>query len=83
VVIVAGKDYGAGSSRDWAAKGPKLLGVRCGRPRPPPGRRPRRRDHLLGAGAARHHEADYYRHGGVLPYVLRTVLDPGRTPPAT
>lgn len=26
-VIVAGKDYGMGSSRDWAAKGPKLLGV--------------------------------------------------------
>jgi aconitate hydratase len=28
-VVVAGKDYGAGSSRDWAAKGPKLLGVRA------------------------------------------------------
>ena len=26
-VIFAGKDYGMGSSRDWAAKGPKLLGV--------------------------------------------------------
>ena len=29
VVVIAGKDYGAGSSRDWAAKGPKLLGVRA------------------------------------------------------
>ena len=28
-------------------------------------------------------EADYYRHGGVLPYVLRTVLDPGRRLPPT
>jgi len=28
LVIVAGRDYGAGSSRDWAAKGPALLGVR-------------------------------------------------------
>jgi aconitate hydratase len=27
LVIVAGKEYGTGSSRDWAAKGPKLLGV--------------------------------------------------------
>jgi aconitate hydratase len=39
VVVIAGKDYGAGSSRDWAAKGPKLLGVR---------------NHVLGARAARH-----------------------------
>jgi aconitate hydratase len=28
-VILAGKQYGAGSSRDWAAKAPKLLGVRA------------------------------------------------------
>jgi aconitate hydratase len=27
LVVVAGKEYGSGSSRDWAAKGPKLLGV--------------------------------------------------------
>lgn len=27
LVVVAGKEYGTGSSRDWAAKGPKLLGV--------------------------------------------------------
>jgi aconitate hydratase len=28
-VVIAGKEYGTGSSRDWAAKGPKLLGVRA------------------------------------------------------
>jgi aconitate hydratase len=28
LVILAGKEYGTGSSRDWAAKGPALLGVR-------------------------------------------------------
>jgi aconitate hydratase len=28
LVILAGKEYGSGSSRDWAGKGPKLLGVR-------------------------------------------------------
>ncbi|HXW90180.1 MAG TPA: aconitate hydratase AcnA, partial [Terriglobales bacterium] len=29
LVLLAGKEYGAGSSRDWAAKGPRLLGVRA------------------------------------------------------
>ena len=29
LLILAGKEYGAGSSRDWAAKGPLLLGVRA------------------------------------------------------
>jgi aconitate hydratase len=29
VMILAGKEYGSGSSRDWAAKGPLLLGVRA------------------------------------------------------
>lgn len=28
-MILAGKEYGSGSSRDWAAKGPMLQGVRC------------------------------------------------------
>jgi aconitate hydratase len=28
-VVLAGKEYGSGSSRDWAAKGPNLLGVRA------------------------------------------------------
>ena len=29
LVVLAGKEYGTGSSRDWAAKGPNLLGVRA------------------------------------------------------
>jgi aconitate hydratase len=29
LIVVAGKEYGSGSSRDWAAKGPALLGVRA------------------------------------------------------
>ena len=29
LIIIAGKDYGTGSSRDWAAKGTRLLGVRA------------------------------------------------------
>jgi aconitate hydratase len=29
LVVIGGKEYGAGSSRDWAAKGPRLLGVRA------------------------------------------------------
>jgi aconitate hydratase len=29
LVVIAGQDYGAGSSRDWAAKGTRLLGVRA------------------------------------------------------
>lgn len=28
-IVIAGKEYGCGSSRDWAAKGPYLLGVRA------------------------------------------------------
>jgi aconitate hydratase len=29
LVVIAGQEYGTGSSRDWAAKGTKLLGVRA------------------------------------------------------
>jgi aconitate hydratase len=29
LVVIAGREYGSGSSRDWAAKGPALLGVRA------------------------------------------------------
>ena len=29
LVVIAGKEYGTGSSRDWAAKGTLLLGVRA------------------------------------------------------
>jgi aconitate hydratase len=28
-LVFAGEEYGTGSSRDWAAKGPRLLGVRA------------------------------------------------------
>ncbi len=29
IIVIGGKEYGSGSSRDWAAKGPMLLGVRA------------------------------------------------------
>lgn len=29
LIVIAGKEYGSGSSRDWAAKGPYLLGIRA------------------------------------------------------
>ncbi len=29
LIVLAGREYGSGSSRDWAAKGPRLLGVRA------------------------------------------------------
>ncbi|VEN40522.1 unnamed protein product [Callosobruchus maculatus] len=29
LIVITGKDYGSGSSRDWAAKGPYLLGIRA------------------------------------------------------
>ena len=29
LVVIAGKEYGTGSSRDWAAKGTKLLGIKA------------------------------------------------------
>jgi aconitate hydratase len=29
LIVIAGADYGAGSSRDWAAKGTRLLGIRA------------------------------------------------------
>ena len=128
LVILAGKEYGSGSSRDWAAKGTMLLGVRAViaeslRADPPlqPDRHgraaaavPGRRDSAESLGLTgtetftitgvdgaqrRHHpahrarsrtdtgvefdavvridtpgEADYYRHGGILQYVLRKML---------
>ncbi|MDO8518896.1 MAG: aconitate hydratase AcnA [Deltaproteobacteria bacterium] len=29
LIVIAGKEYGSGSSRDWAAKGPQMLGIRA------------------------------------------------------
>ena len=131
LVILAGKEYGSGSSRDWAAKGTALLGVqgrhrRVLRAHPPlePDRhgraaaavpagrdaalaRPRRhrdlRDHRRHRAQRGRHaedghghrdqgrrrrdvefdavlridtpgEADYYRNGGILQYVLRSLV---------
>src|SRR5207244_252634 len=58
LVVIAGAEYGAGSSRDWAAKGTRLLGVRAG----------------LLAGLDTKREVDYFRHGGLLHYVVRHRL---------
>jgi len=131
LVILAGKEYGSGSSRDWAAKGTALLGVRAVIAE---SYERIHRSNLIGMGvlplqypagqsaaslglagdevyavagvtgldegtvpatlavtATRDDgtevrfdaplridtpgEADYYRHGGILPYVLRSLLD--------
>jgi aconitate hydratase len=128
LIVVAGKEYGSGSSRDWAAKGPRLLGVKAviaesyerihrsnliGMGIVPlqfkPGENLQthgltgyetfdivgidaelklRQDIVVraypDAGAAREFtvtcridtpaELDYYRHGGILEYVLRQLL---------
>jgi aconitate hydratase len=128
LVIIAGQEYGTGSSRDWAAKGTRLLGVRAviaqsferihrsnlvGMGVLPcqfkddtnatslrldgsetfdlvgieSGIRPLQELTLLihrASGASEEAtvtlridtpiEVDYYRHGGILPYVLRQLL---------
>ena len=127
LVILAGKEYGSGSSRDWAAKGTALLGVRAVLAESY--ERIHRSnligmgvlplqfaegDSMLSLGLTGHEvfdiaglegldagarlpeelvvradgrdfqvslridtpkEADYYRHGGILPYVLRQLRD--------
>jgi aconitate hydratase len=126
LVVIAGKEYGSGSSRDWAAKGSRLLGVRAvivesferihrsnlvgmgvlpltvmdGQNAQSLGLTGRERIDIagLGDGSAREvtvtataedgkvitfkarvrldtpQEVDYYRHGGILPYVLRQLV---------
>ncbi len=132
LVVLAGKEYGTGSSRDWAAKGTKLLGVRAviaqsferihrsnligmgvlplqfpdgesagslglggaetfsiaglaeamanggGPPRTVSVRAERERAEAIEFDATVRidtpREADYFRHGGILQYVLRTLL---------
>ena len=133
LLVIAGKEYGSGSSRDWAAKGPLLLGVRVvlaesyerihrsnlvgmgilpleflsGDSAESLGLTGHERYDVLGladgmasdfAGGRKLRmrattddgerrefdvrvridgatEADYYAHGGILPYVLRQLLD--------
>jgi aconitate hydratase len=123
LVILAGKEYGSGSSRDWAAKGTMLLGVRAviaesyerihrsnligmgvlplqfkdGESRESLGLTGEETFEITGlAGADRipreitvraddksftatvridtPAEQEYYRHGGILPYVLRSLV---------
>ncbi len=124
-IVIAGKEYGSGSSRDWAAKGPRLLGVhaviaesyerihrsnlvgmgilplqfREGENAKTLGLTGRESYDIvgLGNGSAKEvtviardgngneirfatkvridtpQEVEYYRHGGILPYVLRQL----------
>jgi aconitate hydratase len=129
LVVLAGKEYGTGSSRDWAAKGTLLLGVRAviaesferihrsnlvgmgvmplefeagagvaslgltgrevldieGLARElAPGKRlrvratsdGRSREFTVTARVDTPDDVEYYRHGGLLPYVLRGMLAP-------
>ncbi len=129
LIVVAGKEYGTGSSRDWAAKGPALLGVKAaiaesyerihrsnligmgilplqfsdGENLESHGLTGRERFDILGIDDSLQPkqaltvlaiaddgtetrftvqcridtpvEVDYYRHGGILQYVLRQLLD--------
>jgi aconitate hydratase len=128
LVVLAGKEYGSGSSRDWAAKGTHLLGVKAvlaesferihrsnligmgvlplqlpegttaeslgidGREvfsitgleglteGPVPAELTVRADNIAIRARVRidtPKEADYYRHGGILHYVLRQLARPG------
>ncbi|HET9389651.1 MAG TPA: aconitate hydratase AcnA [Steroidobacteraceae bacterium] len=130
LIIIAGREYGTGSSRDWAAKGTMLLGVKAviaesferihrsnligmgvvplqfqpGQNAQSLGLSGREVFEItgLGSGAAREvsiqatapgsqpiqftarvridtpKEREYYRHGGILQYVLRQLATPGR-----
>ena len=136
LVILAGKEYGSGSSRDWAAKGVQLLGVRAvvaesferihrsnlvgmgvlpltfpaGVTRKTLGLDGSETFDLLGLEAGTRprmtltcqihrkggaeekvpllcridtlDELEYYRHGGILQYVLRQLLEGARAPAA-
>jgi len=131
LVIFAGQEYGTGSSRDWAAKGTLLLGVKAviaesferihrsnlvgmgvlplvfkdGMSRKPLGLDGSEVIDIEGLESGLHprmdlaatitredgtrqtvtllcridtlDEVEYYRHGGILPYVLRSLLDAG------
>ncbi|MER3488070.1 MAG: aconitate hydratase, partial [Chloroflexota bacterium] len=122
LIVIAGKEYGSGSSRDWAAKGPALLGVKAviaesyerihrsnllmmgvlplqfqeGETATSLGLTGRELFAIEGIGEGADadevtvraddktfsarvrldtpREREYYRHGGILPYVLRRLL---------
>jgi aconitate hydratase len=121
LIVLAGKEYGSGSSRDWAAKGPLLLGVRAviaesyerihrsnllmmgvlplqfmpGENRETLGLTGREEFTIEGVASGSTSEVDvradgtqfrarvrldtprereYYKHGGILPYVVRARL---------
>jgi aconitate hydratase len=129
LIIIAGKEYGTGSSRDWAAKGTMLLGVRAviaesyerihrsnligmgvlplqfmdGAGRVSLGLSGRERYEITGFHGDAHSavvlatpasgppirfevrvridtpkEREYFRHGGILPFVLRQLAGQGR-----
>ena len=128
LILLAGREYGTGSSRDWAAKGPMLLGVRAviaesyerihrsnligmgilptqyreGESAASIGLTGRERFYIEGSADAvpgqelgvraiaedgsetsftvlcridTPVEVEYYRHGGILPFVLRDLLE--------
>ena len=127
LVVLAGKEYGSGSSRDWAAKGTRLLGVRAvlaesferihrsnlvgmgvlplqfldgesvaslgltgeesfASPASQDARRRSRDGHACAPATTNSRarvridtpkEREYYRHGGILQYVLRELLETG------
>jgi aconitate hydratase len=124
LVVLAGKEYGSGSSRDWAAKGTTLLGVRAviaesferihrsnlvgmgvlplqfadGESADSLGLTGEEEITITGVDEGRAKEVtvragdteftarvridtpkevEYYQHGGILPYVLRQLLDRG------
>jgi aconitate hydratase len=133
LIVIAGKEYGTGSSRDWAAKGPRLLGIKAaiaesyerihrsnliGMGIVPLQFKPGENVKSLGLTGFESYdvvgiaaglklrqeltvkaksddgkvtvfkvlcridapaELDYYRHGGILEYVLRQLLDEKRT----
>src|SRR5690606_28251454 len=54
-IVIAGQDYGTGSSRDWAAKGPNLHGVQAGNARCSPRNH---RSYAVGIGGMPHQFVD-------------------------
>ena len=98
LLIIAGKEYGSGSSRDWAAKGTMLLGIKAVLAE---SFERIHRSNLVGMGVLPRQEltviaknpdvtskifnvitridtkieVEYYKHGGVLQYVLRKKMN--------